>query len=366
MKFICNKNSILNEISIAQGIISSRNTMSILSNVLLEVFDGNLYIKATDLKIGYETSIPVAVEEEGSTTVYCDKFSGVIKTFPDGDIKFTLKDDKLVIESENGDSKAQLKVIGADKYPELCKIEDEKYFEISQKDFIEMINNTSFAVSSDETKYFMNGIFFEKGEGCIKMVATDGRRLSLIKKDISLDGIDFKSIIIPVKVLQLIKKLSSGEGNFKIAISDKCFFAKFDKNKIYSTLIEGNFPNYQRVIPDNPKFTAILNRNSFMMALTRVSIFAEQKAKKIFFDFSEDNLVISSEETDIGTATVKVPCEYKGDDMKIAVNYVHFMDPLKVISENDVAIRFSEANRAMTLNSVPENEFLHIMMPMQL
>jgi len=366
MKFICNKNSLLNEIAIAQGIISSRNTMSILSNVLLEAKDGYLHIKATDLKIGYETSIPVDVEETGNTTVYCDKFLGVLRTFPEGDIKFRLDVDKLTIDSEDGDSNAQLKVIEASKYPELIKIEDDKYFEIAQKDFIEMINNTSFAVGTDESKYFMTGVYLERGDDCIKMVATDGRRLSYIKKNIIIADAEFKGVIIPIKILTLVKKLASGEGNLKIAFSDKCIFVKFDNNRIYSTLIEGQFPNYKRVIPDNQNYIAILDRNDFGVALNRVAIFAEQKAKKILFDFSEDTLVISAEDNEVGNAKAKVACQYKGDDMRMAVNYIHFMEPIKAMDEDDIAIKFSESNRAITLNGVPESEFFHIIMPMQL
>ena len=164
----------------------------------------------------------------------------------------------------------------------------------------------------------------------------------------------------------MIKKLASGQGNLQIAVSDKCFFVKFDNNKIYSTLIEGQFPNYKRVIPENQSYVAIVRKSDFMTALSRVSIFAEQKAKKILLDFTEDTVTILSEENEIGNAKVKVSCEYKGDDMKIAVNYMHFLEPLKSMEEEDIAIKFSEANRAMTLVGVPEGEFFHIMMPMQL
>jgi len=366
MKFLCNKNSLLNEITIAQGIISSRNTMSILSNVLLEAENGKLHIKATDLKIGYETSISVDVEEPGSTTVYCDKFLGVLRTFPEGDIKFNLDNEKLIIDSEDGDSNVQLKVIDASKYPELIEIEDDKYFEIAQKDFIDMINNTIFAVGTDETKYFMTGVYLEREDNCLKMVATDGRRLSYIKKNIVIANTEFKGVIIPIKILTLIKKLASGEGNLKIAFSEKCIFVKFDNNRVYSTLIEGQFPNYKRVIPENQSYTAILNKIDFSVALNRVAIFAEQKAKKILFNFTEDMLTISAEDSEVGNAKAKVACQYKGDDMRMAVNYVHFAEPVKAMEDDDIAIKFSESNRAITLNSVPEGDFFHIIMPMQL
>lgn len=364
MKFRCNKNSILNEISTAQGIISSRNNLSILSNVLLEAGNGSLCIKATDLKIGFETVIPVDVEEPGSTTVFCDKLLGVLRTFPEGDVIFTLEGDNFIIDSECEDSNVKLKVIDSSKFPELIETEQDKYFEIAQADFLDMINNTSFAVSNDEKKFFMNGVFLEKGEDTLNMVATDGRRLSVIRKKTDIQN-DFRNVIIPVKIFGIIKKLASGEGNMKIAVTEKCFFAEFDNNKIYTTLIDGVFPNYSKAIPTDQKFTAVISRNTFSNALSRVSVFAEQKSKKIFFNFSQDSLLITSEESDIGEAKVKMECGYRGDDIRIAVNYVHFAEPIKAMKEEDVSIRFSSTNTALTLNSVPEGDFLHVIMPMQ-
>lgn len=364
MKFRCNRNSILNEIATAQGIISSRNNLSILSNVLLEAGDGNLRIKATDLKIGFETVIPVEVEEPGSTTVFCDKLLSVLRTFPEGDVIFTLKDDNFIIDSEAEDSNVKLKVIDSSKYPELIETEEEKYFDISQADFLDMVNNTAFAVSNDEKKYFMNGVLLEKGEKTLNMVATDGRRLSVIRKNIETAS-DFRNVIIPVKIFGIIKKLASGEGTMKIAVTEKCFFARFDNNKIYSTLIEGAFPNYSKAIPAEQKYIAVIGKSAFSNALSRVSVFAEQKSKKIFFNFSQDSLLITSEESDIGEAKVKMECGYRGDDIRIAVNYIHFAEPVRAMKEEDISISFSSSNTALTLNSVPNGDFLHVIMPMQ-
>ncbi len=366
MKFTCSKNAIVNEIAIAQDIISSKNSISILSNVLIEAENNYLIIKATDLKIGFETKIPVSVEQPGSTTVFCEKFLGILRALPDGDIVFSLENQRLDIKSSDNKIDFQLKIIDSDKFPELKNVSDDMFFNIPQKELLEMINHTIFAVSDDETRYFMNGVYLEENEGQIVMVATDGRRLSSVKKEYEFKAESFKGIIIPVKILNLVRKLASGEGEFSIALSDQSFFVKFDKNKIYSNLIEGQFPNYKRVIPESQEQIAIVSKNDFFSALKRVSILAEQKSKRIFINFTKGNIEIYTEETEIGIAREFINCEYEGPEVSIAVNYMYLLEPVRVMDEDDVAIKFTDSGKAVTLNSIPEKDYFHIVMPMQI
>ena len=305
------------------------------------------------------------VDSPGSTTVFCEKLLGILRAMPDGDIVFSLEDQKLDIKSSDGNIVFQLKIIDSEKYPELKNVSDESYFNIPQKDFIEMINNTIFAVSDDETRYFMNGVCLEESDGKISMIATDGRRLSLIKKDFNFTAGSFETIIIPVKILGLIKKLASGEGEFSIAVSDRTIFIKFDSNKIYSNLIDGQFPNYQRVIPEKQEYSAVIKKNDLLSALRRVSVLAEQKSKRIFLIIKEGSIELHTEENEIGEARETIPCEYKGPEMVIAVNYMYILEPSKVIEEDDVVIEFTEQGRALTLHSQPERDYFHIIMPMQ-
>ena len=366
MKFKCNKNSILNEISIAQGIISSRNALSIHSNVLLEADNKLLTIKATDLKIGFETQIPISIEESGVTTVFCDTLLGTLRTMPEGDINFSVENQKLIISSENKKIVSQLKVIDADKFPSLKKVSDNNYFSVPQKDFIEMITHTSFAVSDDETRYFMNGVFIEKKENAFIMVATDGRRLSFIKKEFESVPENIESSIIPVKILSLIKKLATEEGEFLIAIYDKTLFIKFDKNKIYSNLIEGQFPNYQRVIPEKQEQVAIVSKAELLSALNSVSVFVEQKSKRVLMKFYEGSVDIYTEETEKGDSKATLSCEYSGPEFTMVINYVYLQEPIKVMEEEDVSFKFTDPAKALTISSVPEKDYFHIVMPMQM
>ncbi len=249
MKFVSNKADILKEISVAQEIISSRNSLSILSNVLIETGDNVLTVKATDLKVSFETSIPVETSEPGTTTVFCDRFLGILRSLPDGDIEFEQQDQRLDIRPMYKKIDFQLKSIAGDKFPELQEISDDSYFELPQKDILEMINQTIFAVSDDETRYFMNGVYMENLDGKLIMVATDGRRLSFISKEVDENIAAFDGVIVPPKILSLIRKLTSGEGSISLAVTDKNIFAKLDSQRLSSNLIEGQFPNYKRVIP---------------------------------------------------------------------------------------------------------------------
>ena len=207
MKFKCERDIILKEIAIAYDIISSKNILSILSNVLIDAKDNSLTIKATDLKVSLITKIPVEVITPGSTTVFCDKFLGILKSLPSGEVEFEQKDN-LILDIKPIFKKIDfnLKSINSDKYPELPDILDENYFEFQQKEIIEMISNTIFAVSNDETRYFMSGVFFERTNDNINMVASDGKRLSFISKKLNNSIENLKDVIIPTKILTLLKK----------------------------------------------------------------------------------------------------------------------------------------------------------------
>lgn len=364
MKFSCKRDLLLKEITLAQEIIASRNALSILSNVLLEADTNNLTIKASDLKVYFETVIPVEVQDPGKTTTFCEKLSGILRTLPEGEIEFhELSDDHFVIAPQSRKIDFRLKTISAEKYPEMPQANSDLFFQIPQKEFIEMITQTIFAVSDDVTRYFMNGVSLEKDENSIIMVSTDGKRLAYVKKEFGEQFPDFEQIIIPPKILGLVKKQASGEGQLSVAITDKHVFMEFDNQKISSSLIEGPFPKYRRVIPESQKQHLLVSRMELSDALRRVSLMVE-KSKRIYMEISENNLVLKSDVSDIGTAREEIPCNYSGPDIIIALNFLYLSDPLRVIRTDEVSIQFTELTKAITINAVPEKDFFHIIMPM--
>ena len=364
MRFTCERSFLLKEMAIANEIIASKNAISILSNVFLEAKNGNLTIKATDMKVNFETAVPIEVFEPGSVTVYLDKFYGILNSIPEGEVEFEQVDNRINIKTTAKKARFQLKSIASDKFPEFTSSGID-FFEIPVKDFKEMIHETIFAISDDETRYFMNGIYFEKALDKFVMVATDGRRLAYIDKP-SPEGIqDFSGIIIPPKILNIVSKRAGDEGTARISITDKVIFIQFGSYKLSSVLIEGQFPNYRKVIPENQTSSFSFDRLEMLDALKRVSLLVEQRSHRIYLGLSPGTISVYSEENDIGNAREEIPCKYDGEELSIAFNYRYLEEPLKVMDGDEVIIFFNDPNKTITIKSVLEKDFLHIVVPMQ-
>jgi DNA polymerase-3 subunit beta len=369
MKFICDRLSLLKEISIAQEIIASKNAISILSNICLEAENDRLIIKATDMRVFFETVIPVTVIEAGSTTVFSDKFFGILNAFPFEEIEFSQNDINILIEPPDRKkteykSENKLKCIASDKFPEF-PVCTKEYFDLSIKDFKEMVQQTIFSVSDDETRYFMNGVFMEKEDGQINMVATDGRRLSFISKSADKNINDFIGVIIPIKILNTIIKRAGDEGLISLAITDKTIFINFASYKFTSVLFEGQFPNYRKVIPANQQYSLTVDRNLLLETLHRVVVMLEQKNKRIYLGIKPGKMAVYSEESEYGDSKYEIPCNYEGEETTMALNYRYIEEPCRSMREKDLSIHFSDFNKAITIVPVPEKDFFHIVMPMQ-
>ena len=363
MKFVCERNILLKEISIAQEIITSKNVVSILSNIYLEAENDTLTIKATDLKVNFETKVPVTVLESGPATVFGDKFLGILGSVPEGEMEFEYKDNKVKIKTSAKKANFQLKSMASDKFPEFF-VSNEEYFEMPIKEFKEMVGQTVFAVSDDETRYFMNGVFLEKNEGKLVMVATDGRRLAYASKDVE-NVQDFTGIIVPPKILNIILKRAGDEGLIAISVTGKTIFVRFGSYNLSSVLIEGNFPNYRKVIPEDQASSFAIDRREMLDALKRVSLLVEQKSHRIYIGLKSEIMEVYSEEGEIGDAKEEIPCKFEGEGISMALNYRYIEEPFKAISSDEICVRFTNPSKAITIMPVPESDFFHIVMPMQ-
>jgi len=365
MKFTCNKEVLLKEISIAQEIISSKNAISVLSNIYIEAKDNTLIIKSTDMKVFFQTKVPVTVIEEGATTIYGDKFFGIISTFPYDEIEFSQNDITAVIKpTTQKKPEYKLKIIASEKYPEF-PVSSSAPFEMPIKDLRDMIQQSIFAVSDDETRFFLTGIYFEKAGDKINMVATDGRRLAFVEKNADKKINDFPGVIIPPKILNTVLKRSGDEGLVSISVNDRSIFINFASYQFSSVLIEGSFPNYRKVIPESQEFSLSVKRDEMLSALRRVSLMVEKKSHKIFLSVAPGRIAVSSEESEIGTAEDEIPCKYDGEGMTIALNFRYLEEPFKTMTDDEIQILFTRVLKAITIKPVPEKDFLHIVMPMQ-
>jgi DNA polymerase-3 subunit beta len=364
MKFTCERSTLLKEIAIANEIIASKNAISILSNMFFEAKDGSLTIKATDMKVNFETSVPVDVLESGSVTVYGDKFYGILNSIPDGEILFEQIGSRINIKPSAKKASFHLNSRASDTFPQFTA-GGKDFFEMPIKDFKEMIRQTIFAISDDETRYFMNGVFFEKSDDKFVMVATDGRRLAYIEKPSAANLNNFSGVIIHPKILNVIMRRAGDEGMAAISVTDKTIFVQFGSYKLSSVLIEGQFPNYRRVIPENQENKFTVNRQEMLDALKRVSLLVEQKSHRIYLELSTGAVSIFCEENDIGNAREDISCKYNGEALTIALNYRYIEEPFKIMSEDEIDILFNDPNKTITIKSVPEKDFIHIVMPMQ-
>ena len=370
MKFTFDRDAMIGEIAIAQEIISTKSALSILSNVMIIAQNNTLVIKATDIKVNFETKIPVDIQEEGSTTIFCDKFMGILASLPTGEIEFNLEQKEnqtiAIIRHTAKKIKFQLKCMSQDKFPEFPEVQEVPFFEVPGKELKAMIAQTSFAVSEDETRYFMNGVYFEKKDNNLVLVATDGRRLAYASKAVLDGAMDFPSAIVHPKVLNIVAKHASDEGNVSIAIVDKMIFFRFANYELSSTLLDGQFPNYQRVIPEQQPNSFQVQKSDLMDALKRTSLMVDKKAGRIFLTAIPGVLTITSQESDLGDAKEEFPCQYNGQEITIAMNYHYVEEPLKVINSERITFEFSEAMKAVTLRPEPAEDYFHIIMPMQM
>lgn len=368
MKFTFDKDAMIKEISIAQEIIIMKNADSILSNIYISAENNTLFIKATDKAVNYETSLPVQVEEEGSTTVFCDKFISILNSLPEGEIEFKKNSDdnqtNIVIRPVGKKIKFQMKCLDKE-FPKLTSADNVPYFEVPSKELKEMISQTVFAVSNDETRYFMRGVYFEKKDDNLNLVATDGRRLSFASKNVLAGINDFPPAIVPVKVLNIILKHAPDEGNIEVAIVEKMIFFKFGSYKFASALLDGQFPSYGRVIPSSQSHNFQVEKSDLSNALKRVALMVDKKAGRMYFNIEPGVLKITSPQTDLGSADEEIPCQYADENFVIAFNYRYIEEPLKVISSNRVTFEFTEEMKAVTMKPEPAGDYFHIIMPMQ-
>lgn len=366
MKFICQKDVILKELSDASDFTAQKNTLTMLANVCLVLTSGNLSIKTTDQKMGFVSEISVDGVQDGSIAVICDKFLDIIKNLPAGNIVFEEKDEKLVIKPENSSIEFKLRIQDPSAFPYIEIPESGSFFKVPQKDLTDMINQVSFAVSDDESKFAMNGALLEKDEGSLIMVGTDGRRLSYINRQISNSIPDFGNVTIPSKFLSIIRKHSVNEGDFEVSVNAQSIYIRTGSCIIFSNLIKNEFPAYRRVIPDNQTKSCIVSIKALEEAIKRVSLLVENKYKKVILEFTENQITVSSEETDYGAGKEVIDCQYSGEDQKCAMNYTYLLNPIKVMEGENAKLSFTESSRPFTLQPEPEKDYLHVIMPMNL
>ncbi len=337
MKLEIEKRDLLNLIGKTQNIVEKRNTMPILVNILLEAEQDSVKVFATDLEVSLTDQIKTKVVTPGKVAVSAKSLFEIAKELGDGPITLTKKDNNW-LEIGQGKYKSRIVGISADEYPIFPTYNSNLFIKIEAPVLKDMIDKTIFSVSTDETRYHLNGVFFElSSQTGFRMVATDGHRMSLIHKpNIEVKSNITHGVIIPRKGLHEIKKILEGiDGSVEIAIEGSQFILKHNSTILMIRLIEGKYPNYQQFIPQSLPQKINIDREKFLTSLRRVSLLANQKSKAVLLNFTSGKMEISSNNPELGDATEDIDIDYRGSDIKIGFN-AKFIQDILVSMNNDV------------------------------
>lgn len=356
MRFTIRKDEFSKALTIADSIITN-NTLSVLSNVLIQVSEKNITIISSDSSMYFSKEINPNNNEKGDILVNSTKLLNLIKKIESEEIElFTDEDNVLFVKPKNNKkSNYKLKGFSSDNYP-LKNICIEKLISLDISTFFDMIKKTKISVSS-ESRRFLSGILFQIENKILKIVSTDGKRLSYIETSVDIPNV---SAIIPIKILNEIIKIS-GE-TLQLSINGKEIIIKIDDYIFVSNLLDGNFPPYEKVIPDNQPNSIKVNRKDFLSSIGRIALMCDD-SNKIRLKISNNNLSLYSENISIGSGEEVIDIEYDGNPIEIGFSYLYLQDVFNVLNTEHIVIEFKDSQSVI---SIREKEYLHVMMPMSI
>lgn len=368
MEIKIDKNKFLKGLHLIQSIVEKRNTMPVLANALIRTGEGSVDILATDLEVGIKATVDSEIEKEGVITVSARKLFEIVKELPTDEVLIRKKDNNW-IEISSGKSVFNVVGIDSDDFPSFSSYEDADLMAINAHDLKEMIDKTAVAISVDETRYNLNGAFFEQEEGGrIKLVATDGHRLAFFSREIDGGDVEISEggYIIPKKgIMEFKKMLEESEGTVHLGFKDNRVILKKDDLVIVARLIEGEFPDYKQVIPAAGGNKISMNRDGFISSLRRISILSDEKTKGVKFEFTENNLKLSSNNPGLGEAKEELAIDYSGNDITVGFNSRYMLDFLNVMTEEKITMYIADELSAALMKDGDRDDFTAIVMPMR-
>jgi DNA polymerase-3 subunit beta len=365
MELKIGRNQLLSALQRCQGIIPARGTMPILSYVLLQAEKGGIYLSATDLDVTIRGFTSAEVIEKGAITLLARKVFEIVRELPDAEIHITETENKY-IKLVCGSASFALVGLPAEDFPSLPQYEEKDFFPLDKQLLAEMIRKTLFAIPAVETRYSMTGALLELEEQNISMVGTDGHRLAYFVHTQEHPLAQKQSLILPKKVLSELKKLiDETQDSIAASFQDKHAIFTSEGAVLMGRLIEGSFPNYQQVIPQGIAYHALLDKESLVHALRRVSILSDDKSHSVRFQLENDSLGLSSQNSEFGDAQEVIPAKYNGHPTTIGFNAAYVLDALSVMNEEQVRLEFNEALGPCVFKPAGREDYLCVIMPMK-
>lgn len=361
------KKELLNLIGKTQNIVEKRNTMPVLVNILLEADQKKLKVFATDLEVSLTDEVEAKINQPGKVAVSARNLFEIVKRLSDRPISLIKKENNW-LQIKQGKYLSKIVGVSSEDYPVFPAYNPQSFNKIESTTLLEMIDKTIFSVSSDETRYHLNGVFFEVSSKGLRMVATDGHRMSLINKEISQFNTPVQQgVIIPRKGLHEIKKiLENIQTEVEIAIEGSQFILKANSTILMIRLIEGKYPNYQQFIPTKLPNKISVPRQIFLQSLERVALLANQKSKAVQFNFSNGKVEISSSNPELGDAKEEMEIDYKGQDIKIGFNARYISDVLVSIKQDIVDIELNDQLSPGLIRPHDDQQYTCVVMPMRI
>ena len=363
MKFKIVRSEFLNGLKSVQNIVAGKGSLPILQNVLLEASNDELRMTTTDLDISIRCTCTCEVVESGATTLPVKLLFNAMTKVAEGEVEIDVDSgERASIKAGN----ARYKLVGMPEkeFPKLPKDDAAYMYSLPQQDFREMLRKVSYAASQDDTRRTLKGVLLSFKNSKLTVVATDGRRLALIEKEVEFPKDAEKDIVLPSKAVGELQRSIEGEGDLALIVQKSQICFKLDKMMIYSKLIEENYPNYRQVIPKETAEHIAVDRQLMLDALERASVMTMDEAHSTKLIFENGKLTVTSAASDIGEAKDVVPIKYAGEKIEIMFNPSFVMDPLKVIEDDEVTININDGHSPAVIKcSLP---FLYVLMPLRI
>ena len=363
MKFTIVRSQFIEGLKSVQNIVGAKGSLAILQNVLLEANGDELKMTTTDLDISIKTSAKCETEESGATSLPVKLLFNSINKAAEGLVEVEVgEDEKASITA--GSARFRMTGLPEKDFPRLPQDEDAYTYEIEGQTIKEMLRKTAYAASQDDTRRTLKGVLMSFKEQKLTMVATDGRRLALVEKEMEFPADAERDIVLPSKAVQELQRAINGEGKVKIRVQKSQVSFETANMRIYSKLMEDAYQNYVQVIPRSCKESITVDRQLLLDALERASVMTMDEAHSTKLIFEDNRLTVTSAVNDIGSASDEVPIKYAGDKIEIMFNPNYVMDPLKAIDDDEVKIELNDGHAPAVIKcSIP---FLYVLMPLRI
>ncbi len=366
MQIKINREILLKPLTSVSSIVERRHTLPILSNLLLEAKKNNIQLTATDLEMQISLNIESAFNGELSTTISAKKLLDICRSLPEGlDIDMVSNDSRITVKA--GKSRFNLQTLPAADYPIMTKVMgDNTQVKISQIAFKKLLKQVEFAMAQQDIRYYLNGLLLEVSENKLNLVGTDGHRLSFTSTTLN-QSYEKTEVILPRKtVIELIKLLNDSEEEVVIEINAGQVNFAFSDIRLISKVIDGKFPDYNRVIPSGHQNMFTSNRLNILTAMQRASILSNEKYRSIRMVLSNNNLKLISTNTEQEEAEEELEIDYAKDALDIGFNVTYLIDVLNNVSDENINFSFADANSSCLITVPNDENYKYVVMPMRI